>query len=35
VDASGKEGFISIHIADPGNDTLVEKRGFYWNVMPA
>jgi hypothetical protein len=35
VNASGKEGFIGIHIADSRDDTLVEKRGFYGDVTPA
>ncbi|GAG02992.1 unnamed protein product, partial [marine sediment metagenome] len=35
VNPSGKEGFIGIHVADSSDDTLVEKRCFYGDVMPA
>ncbi|GAI57464.1 unnamed protein product, partial [marine sediment metagenome] len=35
VNPSSKEGFIGIHIADSGDDTLIEKRCFYGDVMPA
>jgi hypothetical protein len=35
VNPSGKEGFIGIHIADSGDNALVEKRSFYGDVMAA
>ena len=34
VKSSGKESFVSIHVADPSDNILVEKRGFYRDVMP-
>jgi len=35
VHSSGEESFVSIHVADSGDNTLVEQRGLYWDVMPA
>jgi hypothetical protein len=35
VNSSGKESFISVHIADSGHNTLIEQRGLYRDVMPA
>jgi hypothetical protein len=35
MNASGKEGFVGIHIANSRHDMLVKERGFYGDVMPA
>jgi hypothetical protein len=34
VNPSGKESFVSVHVADSGDNTLVEKRGLYRDAMP-
>jgi len=35
MNSSSKEGFIGIHVTDPGDNTLVEKRRFYRGATPA
>ena len=35
MNSSGKESFVSVHIANSGDNALVEKRSLYRYVMPA